>query len=77
MTLDEFHLDGRGGDLNGSTQHYARTRLLLKTVTKIARQGQTSWNAALARFWARTAKQMVLPRKHRRIHALDGVALTG
>jgi hypothetical protein len=33
-----------------------------------------SRNAALARFWPSTTKQMVLPRKHHGINALDGAA---
>src|SRR5271154_4237433 len=63
-------MSGKGGDLNGSTQHLARTRLALKTKAKIACSGLTGRNAALARFWPSAAKQMVLPRKHCRINAL-------
>jgi|HubBroStandDraft_3_1064219.scaffolds.fasta_scaffold117110_2 hypothetical protein len=65
--------DKRGG-LNGSTQHSGRTHLALKTKAKIAGWVRSVGTLPWLGFDRVLPNRWVLPEKHCRINALDGVS---
>ena len=69
-------LDKRGG-LNGSTQHSSRTRLALKTKAKSLARVRSAGTLPWLGFDRGQPNRSLLPKKHCRINALDGVASTG
>src|SRR6266403_4656911 len=68
--------DKRGG-LNGSTQHSSRTRLALKTKAKSLARVRSAGTLTWLGFDRGQPNRSLLPGKHCRINALDGVASTG
>src|SRR5882724_9284699 len=68
--------DKRGG-LNGSTQHSSRTRLALKTKAKSLPRVRSAGTPPWLGFDRGQPNRSLLPGKHCRINALDGVASTG
>jgi hypothetical protein len=71
------HMSGKPGDLNGSTQHSRRTRLALKTKAKSLARVRSAGTLPWLAFDRVQPKGSLLPGKHCRINALDGVASTG
>jgi hypothetical protein len=68
--------DKRGG-LNGSTQHSGRTRLALKTKARSLARVRSAGTLPWPGFDRVQPNRSLLPGKHCRINALDGVASTG
>ena len=64
------------GDLNGSTQHSSRTRLALKTKAKSLARVRSVGTLPWPGFDREQPNRSLLPGKHCRINALDGVAST-
>src|SRR5580704_9882249 len=71
----DFAPDKRGG-LNGSTQHPGRTRLAWKTKAKSLARVRSAGTLPWLGFDRVQPKGSLLPGKHCRINALDGVAST-
>jgi TolB-like protein len=72
----QLYLKGRG-DLNGSTQHPSQTRLALKTNAKSLARVRSAGTLPWLGFDRGQPNRSLLPGKHCRINALDGVASTG
>src|SRR6267142_3665085 len=64
------------GGLNGSTQHSSRTRLALKTKAKSLARVRSAGTLPWLGFDRGQPNRSLLPGKHCRINALDGVAST-
>jgi hypothetical protein len=64
-------------DRNGSTQHLGRTRLALKTKAKSLARVRSAGTLPWLGFDGVQPNRSLLPGKHCRINALDGVASTG
>src|SRR6266403_5385628 len=71
-----YFTDFRGG-FNGSTQHPSRTRLALKTKAKSLARVRPAGTLPWLGFDRGQPNRSLLPGKHCRINALDGVASTG
>src|SRR6266403_2201819 len=67
----------KSGGLNGSTQHSSRTRLALKTKAKSHARVRSAGTLPWLGFDRGQPNRSLLPGKHCRINALDGVASTG
>ena len=70
-------VSGYGGGLNRSTQHLGRTRLALKTMVKSLARVRSAGTLPWLGFDQVQPNRSLLPGKHCRINALDGVASTG
>src|SRR5882672_1231406 len=66
----------KSGGLNGSTQHSSRTRLALKTKAKSLARVRSAGTLPWLGFDRGQPNRSLLPGKHCRINALDGVAST-
>src|SRR6266850_2357821 len=75
QTMCSPSTDKRGG-LNGSTLHSSRTRLALKTKAKSLARVRSAGTLPWLGFDRGQPNRSLLPRKHCRINALDGVAST-
>src|SRR6266850_7136605 len=64
------------GGFNGSTQHSSRTRLALKTKAKPLARVRSAGTLPWLGFDRGQPNRSLLPGKHCRINALDGVAST-
>src|SRR6266404_5595857 len=67
----------KSGGFNGSTQHSSRTRLALKTKAKSLARVRSAGTLPWLGFDRGQPNRSLLPGKHCRINALDGVASTG
>jgi len=71
-----YFTDNPGG-LNGSTQHPSRTRLAMKTKSRSLARARAAGTLPWLGFDRGQPNRSLLPGKHSRINALEGVASTG